>query len=67
MAQKEVVETENLVSETQESTTQDFTLPRRNCDLKVQDPSNIIALDEEAQIVEEEISLLKAEVNKWKY
>ena len=70
MAQKEAVETQNLLVETQEPTTQDFTLPRRNGDLKVQEPSNIIELDEEdeeAQIMEEEISLLKYQVNKWKY
>ena len=70
MTQKNVVETQNLVVETQELANQDFTLLRINGDIKVQDPSKIIELDEEdeeAYIVAEEISLLKVEVNKWKY
>ena len=70
VAQKEAAETKNLVTKTQEPTTQDFTLPRKYGDLKVQYPSKIIELDEEykeAQIVAEEISLLIFEVDKWKY
>ena len=56
---KEVVETPNSVVETQEPTTQDSTLPIKYGNVMIQEPCEIIELNEEAHEETKDIPLLK--------